>query len=81
MTTAPITPELLSTERAAELLSVGSRTLWRWSHGGRAPKPLRIAGTVRYRRQDLLDWIEAGCPRLDRESGDGAANGEENEGG
>jgi predicted DNA-binding transcriptional regulator AlpA len=56
-------PELLSTRAAAHLCGVGERTLWRHSHSGVAPAPVRIGGSVRYRRSDLVGWIEAGCPR------------------
>jgi len=57
--------ELLTLEEAAALLSVGPRTLWRWSHSGKAPRALKITpgrrGCMRYRRADLLDWIGNGC--------------------
>ena len=29
---------------------------------GRCPAPLRLAGCVRWRREELRDWIAAGCP-------------------
>jgi excisionase family DNA binding protein len=61
-----IVPKLLTTREAAELLNCGERTLWRWSRSGIAPAPVRIGGTVRYRRDDLLAWIADGCPRVDR---------------
>lgn len=71
-TTAPaagITPELLTTKQAAELLSVGERTLWRWSRSGIAPPPVSIGiGTrpaVRFKRSELLAWIEGGCKPVD----------------
>jgi len=64
-TAAGIVPELLTTKQAAELLSCGERTLWRWSRCGIAPAPVKIGGTVRFKRADLLAWIRAGCPRTD----------------
>ena len=55
-------------------LGIGERTLWRWSRSGIAPAPIRIGCgsrlAVRYRRQDLLQWIDAGCPRCDEKGGD-----------
>ena len=66
--TAP-EPELLSTKAAAALLGIGERTLWRFSNCGRAPAPIKLGGAVRYRRRDLLAWIDDGCPDL-REGGD-----------
>lgn len=67
---ASITPELLTTKQAANLTGVGERTLWRWSRCGIAPPPMKLGngknGATRYRRADLMAWIENGCPRCDR---------------
>jgi prophage regulatory protein len=63
--TAEVIPELLTTAEAARLCNMGERTFWRHSHNGAAPAPVRIGGTVRYVRSVLLEWIKAGCPRVD----------------
>jgi predicted DNA-binding transcriptional regulator AlpA len=67
--TLTIAPELLTTAQAAKLCGFGERTFWRYGHNGLAPAPVKIGcgkqGTVRYRRADLLRWIDAGCPRCD----------------
>ena len=64
-----IVPELLTTAEAARLCNVGERTLWRWSRCGIAPRPIKIGagknGAVRFRRDEYLKWIHAGCPRVD----------------
>lgn len=63
-----IIPELLTTAQAAQLLNVGQRTLWRWSRSGIAPPPVQIGGSaIRYRRDEYLQWIADGCPRVIRE--------------
>lgn len=68
--TTGIVPELLTTPQAAELCSIGKRSLWRWSRSGAAPAPVKINGTAtRYRRAELLDWIQRGCPRVDGRDG------------
>jgi len=68
-----IPPELLTTAEAARLVNVGERTLWRWSRCGIAPRPVKIGtgktGAVRYRRDEYLAWIRAGCPRVDGGAG------------
>ena len=61
-----IIPELLTTGEAAKLCGMGQRTLWRHSHSGAAPAPVKIGGTCRYRRSELAEWIQAGCPRVDQ---------------
>ena len=62
---AEIIPELLTTKQAAELLACGKRTLTRWVEEGAAPAPVKIRGSVRFRRAELQAWIADGCPRLD----------------
>jgi predicted DNA-binding transcriptional regulator AlpA len=67
-TMAPaVTPELLDAEQAATLTGRGKRTWWRHVAAGLAPQPVRMSGPgglVRWRRADLLTWIENGCPRV-----------------
>jgi excisionase family DNA binding protein len=48
---------LLTTKQAAKLLTIGERTLWRLSRSGIVPAPIRIGGAVRYRREELLEYI------------------------
>jgi len=61
-----IVPELMTTKETARLVNCGERTLWRWSRSGIAPPPIKINGTVvRYRRSVVMEWIAAGCPRVD----------------
>lgn len=62
---AGVTVELLTTAEAATLCGVGERSFWRWAHSGRAPRPIKIGRTARFRRSELFAWIEAGCPRVD----------------
>ncbi len=61
-----IAPELLTTAEAAKLCGMGERSLYRHSRSGAAPSPVKIggSGTVRYRRAELLEWISAGCPKV-----------------
>lgn len=64
-TTIALVQELLTTAQAAKLCGLGERTFWRHAHSGAAPAPVRIGGSTRYRRSDLLAWIAAACPRVD----------------
>jgi len=56
--------ELLTAAEAAEMAGVGKRSWWRYSSSGKAPAPVRIGRSVRWRRAELADWIARGCPRL-----------------
>lgn len=68
-----IVAELLTEKQAAQLCGIGTRTLWRWSRSGIAPRPVKIGRgkrpAVRYRRVELVQWIADGCPRTERRAG------------
>lgn len=56
-----IVPELLSARDAAAFLGIGERTLWKLANAGEIPAVRFGIGkrkSVRYRRGDLVDWIE-----------------------
>ena len=56
----------LSAEEVAESLGVSERHVWALHASGRLPKPVRLGRCVRWRREELLAWVEAGCPSRDR---------------
>lgn len=53
-------PEQLLTERqAGDLLGLTPRALQAWRYRGGGPKFVRISSrAVRYRRRDLMEWVE-----------------------
>jgi predicted DNA-binding transcriptional regulator AlpA len=46
----------------AEMLDVSLRQVWRLNSAGRLPKPIRLGGSVRWDRDEVLAWFKAGCP-------------------
>lgn len=67
----PITPSsapelppalLVAARDAAALCAVSVATWWRWHAAARCPAPVRVGATVRWRRDELADWIGCGCP-------------------
>ena len=62
-------PELLSTAEVAGMLGVGQRSVWRWSHSGVMPSPIRIGNAVRFRRAEILRWLDEGCPPCEERAG------------
>lgn len=68
---------LIAIAEAAAMCGVNSRTLSKWSRCGLAPKPLRLKhgtrGSLRYRLQDMVDWIAGGCEPVDKDAGVEAA--------
>lgn len=54
----------ISARELAEMLGVSLRQVWRLNSAGRLPKPVRLGGSVRWDRDEILRWFRDGC--LDR---------------
>ena len=55
---------LIDVETVAHLVGVSNRHVYRLANSGRMPSPLRLGGAVRWRRKDVDQWINDGCPDL-----------------
>jgi predicted DNA-binding transcriptional regulator AlpA len=68
VTTLAPSPLLMDAAQAAALCNVSRATWWAWHSAGVCPLPLRIGGgrIVRWRADELSEWITAGCPARDR---------------
>lgn len=49
---------LLSAKEVADLLDAHERSVRRWSLEGRIPKPVQLGRSVRWRRTELVRWLE-----------------------
>ena len=49
---------LLTSPEVSNILRVPEKTLANWRSAGKGPRSLRIGRHVRYRRSDLLAWLE-----------------------
>lgn len=54
---------LLTTPEAARMLRLSARTLERRRLAGAEPRYVALGHAIRYRRGDLLDWIERSARR------------------
>jgi predicted DNA-binding transcriptional regulator AlpA len=54
-------PLLLTVEDVAELLCISVRSVWRLHSAKKLPRPVRLAGSVRWRRHELEKWVDGGC--------------------
>jgi len=52
---------LLDVRAVAALLDCSPRHVYRLADAGQMPPPVRLGALVRWRRQDLDDWMAAGC--------------------
>jgi predicted DNA-binding transcriptional regulator AlpA len=55
-------PELMDANELARMVGCCTATLWRYRRDGVGPQWIRIGRTaVRYRRDDVLAWIDSGA--------------------
>lgn len=60
-------PALMTSAELAGELQISERTVRRLEITGKiGPRPIHIGRAVRYRREEVTKWLEAGCP--DREN-------------
>ncbi len=64
--TATEQPLLLTAEETAEFLGISVRHVYKLHSSGRIPLPVRLGRSVRWRREELIAWIDAGAPPRDR---------------
>ncbi len=61
-------PLLATAAEVAKMIRISPRTLWRLVSADQVPEPLRIGGAVRWRVDDIKQWIGAGCPAQEKVS-------------
>lgn len=62
MATTTSLPELATRQQVADFLQISVGALARWAMEGKGPRFVRFGGsgaTLRYRREDVLQWIES----------------------
>jgi len=52
--------ELLNVGEVAAMCGVATRTVARWRDMGYCPPPLKMCKSVRWRKTDILEWINEG---------------------
>ncbi len=65
MNTTKQDTQLLTAKAIAKMLSTSVRSVWRYRSAGRLPETIKIAGAIRWRQQDIEQWIALGCPNRD----------------
>jgi len=59
---ANVVEQLWSIKQVKKVTGLSERTLWRLSDSGKICGPIRIGHSVRWRKSDILLWIDLGCP-------------------
>jgi predicted DNA-binding transcriptional regulator AlpA len=57
-----VEPLLISVRDVALMLRISTRSVWRLYRTGKLIAPVKIGGSVRWRREELQRWIDDGCP-------------------
>jgi predicted DNA-binding transcriptional regulator AlpA len=53
---------LLDVWAVASMLACSTRHVYRVADAGRLPRPIKLGALVRWRADEIADWITAGCP-------------------
>lgn len=61
-------PPLLDVETVAAVCDCSSRHIYRLADSDRMPRPVRLGSLVRWRKDQIFQWIDAGCPSVRRQS-------------
>ena len=54
--------QLLAVDDVARALKVSVRQVHRMNRAGLIPSPLRIGGCVRWREEEISEWLQCGAP-------------------
>ena len=54
--------ELLNVKDVAARLRISQRQVWKLLASGRIPVPVRLSRSVRWRADDIDQWVRLGCP-------------------
>ncbi len=55
-------PPMLDVKTVAKLLACSGRHVYRLADRDRMPRPFKIGSLVRWRKDDIRQWIDDGCP-------------------
>lgn len=56
--------ELLKVNKVAGLIGISPRTVYRLADAGKMPRPVKLGTLVRWRADELRDWVDGGCPSM-----------------
>ncbi len=59
-------PLLINVRQVGTILGVSARSVWRLLSEGKIVAPVRVGGSVRWRRDEITRWVAEGCPVPER---------------
>lgn len=67
--------QLLAVRDVANTLKVSPRQIWKLLSSGRMPAPLRLGRSVRWRSEDIDEFVRLGCPSREQFEAEKARGG------
>lgn len=61
-----VSPVLLDYKQSAQLCGIKKSLWYNLNSGGRIPKPIRLGKRALWARDELIEWIGAGCPSREK---------------
>jgi len=58
----PVEALLWTADQLASALAISVRQVWRMDSAGKIPQAVKLGRLKRWRRDEILGWVEAGCP-------------------
>lgn len=55
-------PLLINADTVAGMLGISTRSVWRLLSASKLLEPVRIGGSVRWRKSEVARWVALGCP-------------------
>jgi prophage regulatory protein len=57
---------LINAKGVAKILNVGVSHIYMMRSCGLIPLPIKLGGSVRWNKLEIIDWINTGCPSLNK---------------
>lgn len=53
---------LLDVRQVADMLGCSTRHVWTMRDCGKMPRPVKLGALIRWRADDIREWVSSGCP-------------------
>jgi predicted DNA-binding transcriptional regulator AlpA len=57
---------MVTVHEAAAMCKMSKTTFYKLHASGKTPRRVKLGALARWRRQEILDWIKAGCPSREK---------------
>ena len=54
---------MVDAKQFGRMIGVSERTIRRYDSEGIVPRPVKLGAAIRWRLEEVQDWISVGCPR------------------